>query len=421
MATDKSHDGGESFSRGLSSRRTFLKAVGATNVAATAGLAGCLQGDSGGGNTIKFGATVPESGQFSAIAGPFGDMYDNWAEKLNAEGGLSVDGEDREVEFIWYDGQSSEDRNIRLYTRLVEDDQVDVLIGPYATPSHVAITSVVEGAELPFITTTSGAPPVYNQDIKGIFTPIALIIEWAQTYFEMVEERGEAESIGFVVSDQAYAQGLFSGAKESAQNVGLEVVNEEITSPGTQDFSPVISSLAQESPDIVVVSSFAPFAATFVKQAHAQDLNPNEYHVPQLIKAFVDSVGEEVANYMTGEWYWLDGLDFEGYYGRDFFLDILDQTGITNRDYPWAAVHYYALEVAGAGIEEAGTAEFDPLVSTLNDLTVDTISGPTQFRDFGPFQNIGTILPYPVQIQDGEYHVIYPEDVATAEYEYPMP
>lgn len=424
MARDRPNGRNDHQSTGRFNRRTFLKTVGAANVAATVGLAGCLGqqlGGTGGAEPIRLGGTVPETGEFSAIAGPFGRMYDNWAEKLNAEGGLSVGGEDREVEVIWYDGQSSRDRNIRLYTRLVEDDDVDILIGPYATPAHLAVLPTVEDADVPFITTTAGSPPIYNQGIEGIFTPIDLIINWTQTYFEMVEARGEAETIGFVVSDQAYANGLFQGAKESAQGIGLEVVNEEVSAPGTQDFSPIISSLSQESPDIVFVSSFAPFAATFVKQATAQELDPNEYHVPQLIKAFVDSVGEDVANYMTGEWYWLDDLEFEGQYGKQFYLDVLDQTDITNTDYPWAAVHYYSLEVAGAALEEAGTAEFDPLVSTLNEISLETISGPTEFRDFGPFENIGTIQPYPVQIQDGEYSVIYPEDIAQAEYVYPMP
>lgn len=424
MADKRPADGSHRTNTGRFNRRTFLKSVGAANVAATVGLAGCLGerlGGTDGEEPIKLGATVPETGDFSAVAGPFGRMYDNWAEKLNSEGGLSVGGEDREVEVVWYDGQSSRDRNIRLYTRLVEDDDVDILIGPYSTPPHLAILPTIEQADIPFITTTAGSPPIYNQGIEGIFSPIALITEWPETYFEMVEQRGEAETIGFVVSDQAYARGLMTGGKESADNIGLEVVNEEISNPGTQDFSPIISSLSETSPDIVFVSSFAPFAATFVKQAYAQDLSVNEYHVPQLVKAFVDSVGADVANYMTGEWYWLDALEFEGQYGRQFFLDVLEETDITNTDYPWAAVHYYALEMAGAALEEAGTTDFDPLVSTMNDLSFETISGPTEFRDFGPFENIGTITPYPVQIHDGEYKVIYPQDVSSAEYEYPMP
>jgi branched-chain amino acid transport system substrate-binding protein len=64
------------------------------------------------------------SGGKSALLG-----MEIWAEDVNAKGGLLG----RPVQLVYYDDQSSSANVPGIYTKLLDIDKVDLLIGPYAT------------------------------------------------------------------------------------------------------------------------------------------------------------------------------------------------------------------------------------------------------------------------------------------------
>ncbi|MEM4328994.1 MAG: amino acid ABC transporter substrate-binding protein, partial [Candidatus Caldarchaeum sp.] len=243
--------------------------------------------------TILIGATVPKTGSFSPVAGPFEKLYLAWQDMVNERGGLYVKeyGRRLPVKVIIYDDESNGETAARLYERLITQDKVDVLLGPYSTPVTAPVINVVEKYGTPIVTTQAGAPPLYNRGLKNVFSAIDLISTWSYSYFDMIKAEGKARTIAFVIQDEAYANGLMAGAKPKAQEIGLQIVAEEKFPVGTTDFTAIILRLKAADPDIVFVAGLNPGAAAFVKQALEQGLRPREYHVPQLTKPFIDTVG----------------------------------------------------------------------------------------------------------------------------------
>lgn len=366
---------------------------------------------------------MPLTGKFSPVAGKFDRIYYAWRDLINQRGGLWVEelGTRVPVETIIYDDKSDPATSARLYERLITQDKCDLLLGPYVSPITIAAAPVATKYGVPFITTQAGAPPIYNTGSDWIVTPIDLVTNWAGMYFEFIKSEGKARSISFVIEDNAYAQGLGQGAINIAKSNGLEVKAVEVVSPGTTDFSSTILKLKSASADIIFVASLAPFATTFVKQAHEQGLKPNEFHVPQLIKSFIEGVGKDVANYITGEWYWTENLPYDDEWGKEFWIKVLEKAGLKNEDHPWAVVTYYGLEVAGAAVEQSPTLNKKDLMDTIRSMYIMTVSGPLYFRDYDSFKGIGTLRPFPVQYQNGEFVILYPEDVKTGEHVYPAP
>lgn len=410
-------------------RRQYMTAGGAAVIGGLIGYFGhsTINSDSNfslsttSDDTIKIGATLPLSGAYSPVAGSFENLYLTWAEMINERGGIYIkeQGKRLPVEFIIYDDQSDHATAIRLYTKLIENDNVDVLIGPYSSTLTIPIVPIVTDAQVPLIATTAAAPPIFNQGSEWVFAGIDLLSAWPKHYFDMVAAKGEAKTIAFVVGNEPYGQGLLVGGSKLAHETGLEIVLQETVSPGTKDFTPSIIKLKALDPDIIFVGLLAPDASTFVSQAHQQGLNPREYHVTQLIKPFIESVGSDVANNITGEWYWTPDLPYSGYYGKTFFIELMERADLDNNDHPWAAVHFYALEILGAALEDAGSLEKPAIQQSLKNLNMLTISGNVHFSDSDVFKGVGSLTPFPVQLQNGEIQVIWPNDVSDSEYIYP--
>ena len=104
-------------------------------------------------DAILVGATIAATGPFSAEVGPFKKMMENWAEMVNAKGGILIKeyGKKLPLKFIIYDDTSKPPDSQRLYEKLVTEDKVHVLLGPYSSPLTMAASTVPEKHKIPFI------------------------------------------------------------------------------------------------------------------------------------------------------------------------------------------------------------------------------------------------------------------------------
>jgi branched-chain amino acid transport system substrate-binding protein len=133
-------------SKGFLSRRGFLGAAGAAGaagIAAAGGLAGCSSalkqtstptagaGGSASGGTIKIGFVSPQTGQLSVFTQSNGYVLGQVRSALAK--GLTIGGKKYSVEIIAADSQSSSARAATVASQLVQQSEVDFLIGT-ATP-----------------------------------------------------------------------------------------------------------------------------------------------------------------------------------------------------------------------------------------------------------------------------------------------
>ncbi|MBA3367634.1 MAG: ABC transporter substrate-binding protein, partial [Geodermatophilaceae bacterium] len=133
-----------------SSRRKAALAL----TAATLILAGCAeeQGASDEGTTeetgpVVIGAVLDITGAGASLGVPERDTLELLAEQLNADGG--IDG--REVELIIEDNASTEDGAARATTKLITEDQVDIILGASRTGPSLAMRPIAESSEIPMI------------------------------------------------------------------------------------------------------------------------------------------------------------------------------------------------------------------------------------------------------------------------------
>src|SRR5690606_5981458 len=111
-----------------------------------AGVAAC--GDDGPGGDgaddepIVIGSTLALTGAFAPTGQIHQIVGEMFVDRLNANGGLLG----RPVEWRLLDDESDQAQITPLYERLINQEQVDLIIGPYATPNIIAAVAVAERA-----------------------------------------------------------------------------------------------------------------------------------------------------------------------------------------------------------------------------------------------------------------------------------
>jgi len=338
-----------------------------------------------------------------------------WADLVNGQGGIMVKehGKKLPVKFTIYDDRSNQATAKKYYERLVTVDKVDLLLGPYSSPLTFGASTAGENHQVPFIAICANSPKIYTRGFKWIVGVIDLGPRYTYRYWEMIRSEGRAKSVSFVVEDTIHPLSVFKGSKKLAEEAGLKVLSRDIVPAKTRDFTPIITKLKKEAPDIIYVSSNIPFAINFMKQAREMKLNPKEYHCIHHSGIFRDALGS-AANYVIGQSYWVEGMKLGD---TKLIKDVLKKANISEPMYPWAPAYVAAFQIVRAAIEKAGTLDKKTLMENLKRLRMETVLGEEYFNDTG----YGSINTYPSQIQEGVYKVIYPADVATGKHVYPRP
>jgi len=362
---------------------------------------------------IRIGATVSMSGKFSTEIGPFKQLMEAYATTINTRGGIYVKsaGKRLPVKFIVYDDKSDGPTARKFYERLISVDKADILLGPYSSPVTFAASVAAEENKVPFIAICANSDKIYNRGFKWIVCVIDAAPRYTHRYWDMIKAEGWAKTVAFVVEDTLHPQGVYRGAKNLVDSAGLKEVSLNVLPANTHDFTAAIMKIQKTSPDIVFVSANVPFSIAFMRQARELSLTPKEFHVIHHGGVFKNGLGAGSEG-VVGQSYWTQGMN---YGNPELFTEVMKLSGISLDDFPWAPAYMMAFETATQAIERAGSLDREKLMATLKQLKVMTVGGVVSFAENG----VGTINTYPSQIIGGQYHIIWPPEVATARHEYP--
>ena len=103
------------------------------------------------GDTIVFGAAVSFTGKYSTNGKHTKNGYDLAAKRLNEMGGVKVDGKNYKLKVVYYDDESVPTRGAQLAERLIKQDGVKFMLGPYSSGLTKAMAPVTEKHKIPMI------------------------------------------------------------------------------------------------------------------------------------------------------------------------------------------------------------------------------------------------------------------------------
>jgi len=241
-------------------------------VTALAGLASGAAAQSG--EPIKIGFSMAMTGGLAANGKSALLAQKIWEEDVNAKGGLLG----RPVKLIYYDDQSNPSTVPGIYTKLLDVDKVDLIIGAYATAQIAPAMPIVMSKNKVFVSllglavNTEFKYPNYfamipsGPDPKQSFT---------KDFFDLaVTQTPKPQTVAIVAADQEFSRNASDGARDNAKAIGLKIVYDKTYPPSTTDFAPIVRAIAATNPDVVVICSYPPDSVGMVKAVNEIGFKP---------------------------------------------------------------------------------------------------------------------------------------------------
>ena len=115
---------------------------------------------------IRIGASVAQTGLSAAVGQNQLRGYQLCVKHVNEKGGVLG----RKLELVVYDDGSDPATAVRLYGKLITQDKVDLVLGPYASGTTDPVADVTEKHKMPMLAPTATATPIYRKGRKFIFS-----------------------------------------------------------------------------------------------------------------------------------------------------------------------------------------------------------------------------------------------------------
>src|SRR5258708_34614164 len=253
------------------SRRTLLKSAAAAGALSASG--GVFAPAIAQNKPVRIGLLAPRSG-IAAAPGENGIRAAQWAaERFNAQGGIAG----RKIELVIEEESSPKD-TIERFTKLVQQEKVDAVLGVISTGVGLALGPVVEEARALTIywdgTTQDGVDeklpnPKYlfrstDNECEAVMSSLLAIKHW----------KGQFKRIAGI--NPAYSYGRNNMAAFVALlkrfNIEHEVVTEQWPKVGSMELTSNVAALKAVKPDLIFSSLLFADLPVFMKQAAAAEL-----------------------------------------------------------------------------------------------------------------------------------------------------
>ena len=396
-------------------------------VLAALALAGC-GGDGGGGGTgaaggtgtggeasgepIRIGASLPLTGDFAEPGEAAKRGYEVWVEMVNEAGGLLG----RPVEMVIKDDQSDQNLVVTDYNALIQQDNVDLLLGTFSSLLNIPASAVAERAQMVYVEPAGGSPDMFNRGFEYLFfAQQATAPHQADLFSEWVAALPEGEkpkTAAYVAADDPFGAPVAEGIQEQLEAAGVKTVYSEIYPPETVNFDAIASAIASRKPDLLAQGSAGlQDGVNLITALSAAGFSPKQMFqasTPSFADQYSDAIGvENTEGIFYAVSYHVDAdtpgnTEFLDAYRAKFDEDPAED----------AADAYAAAQVLQAAVEAVGSIEDQAaLKDWLHENSVETILGELSWDETGAPEQAFLLA----QWQNGDEEIVLPEEVATSD------
>ncbi len=167
----------------------YAKSLVAASAIAAVCLTGGLAAAKVEGDTITLGAAVSATGKYSTNGKHTTNGYNLAVERVNEKGGVTVDGKSYKLEIIYYDDESTPARGAQLAERLINQDGIKFMLGPYSSGLTKAIAPVTEKYGIPMVEGNGASRAIFAQGYKYVFGVLSTSEQYLSSAIDLAAEK----------------------------------------------------------------------------------------------------------------------------------------------------------------------------------------------------------------------------------------
>ncbi len=373
---------------------------------------------------ILIGASASKTGTYAALGQNQLRGYQLCVKHTNEKGGVLG----RKLELVAEDDQSQSATAIRIYERLITQETVDLVLGPYGSPMTEPVINLTEKHKMPMVAPLAATTSIFKKGRKFIF----MVVSPAEVYLEGLIDMSAKKALRTVAvinEDTLFPKAIAQGTIELAKKKGLQVVFAEAYRKGTTDFSAILTNVRAANPDVLSAATYFDDAVAITRQMKALNVNPKMYGATSgvdLLK-FYEVLGRD-AEFLYGATQWEPELVIlragglipiaRQYPGAREFVES------HKKEFPGADLSYFSAggyggcQILVEAVKRAGSLDREKIRDAILKLDFNTVFGAFKVDPDG-FQIAHKMVTF--QWQEGKKVIVWPGELAPGQARFPTP
>lgn len=383
------------------------------------------KGSSGGGSstgqsgTLTLGASLSLTGSLAREGQLTKEGYELCKQKTNAKGGIDVGDQKVKLDIKYQDDTSKPDTAAQLVDQF-NDQGLKLILGPYGSATTEAAASVIERNGQVMVDSAGADNKIFKKGYQRTFAVLAPATEYASSILKAIDELAQPKpkTVAFLSADDGFSKTVTEGAAQTAQKLGMQVVDTEYFTAGATDVSAQLTKAKAANPDVIIGSVHLQEGVAIIKQSTELGVKPQGFGetVAPPTPDFVQTLGTQ-ADGVLGSSQWTpetSGSDEIFGSAQQYAKDIRQAYG-HEPDYHDAEASAACLAFVLAA-QKAKSTDPDKIRAALSDLDTKSFFGQIKFDKTG--QNIFKPMSV-IQIQNGKTVSVWPKDSAAGKLVWP--
>lgn len=377
---------------------------------------------------ITLGAAVSLTGKYTTNGEHTKNGYDLAVKRINDRGGVRVQGKDYKLKIVYYDDESTAARAAQLAERLINQDKVQYMLGPYSSGLTLAIAPVTEKYQIPMIEANGASRSLFTKGYKYLFAMLTSADQYLAVAVDLLAEKAREEGrdldslkVAMAFENDPFSLDVRLGVVETIEKYGMKIIIDDKLPKTLDDMASTLTKVKATKPDLLIVSGHAKGVATAARQ-----IEQYRVYVPMVAATHCDSAAIEKkvpkgAEYILCALQWEKTLtykDDDGLFGTgQDFARIFKQTYGYEPPYQ-AAESAAAVQVWADVFQRAQSFDRPKIRDTIAATQLQTFYGNVRFDETGRNTAKPMVLG---QILNSKYAVVAPTKWASAKLVYPRP
>ena len=364
---------------------------------------------------IKVGVVLPLTGEQAK----FGEIEKNsllmGLDEINKAGGVNG----RMIELLIEDDTGKPDVGRSAVEKLISQDKVVALTGGYSSSVTYAVCAVAQQRKIPFLVCTGSSDKITEQGWDYVFRIAPPVSEYPKALNSFLAEIVKPQSVAILHENSLFGQ---SGAKEFAEqceNSGIKVLMKDGYEAGAVDFKPLLIKVKAAKPDLVYMISYVMDAALLMRQSKELNFNPKLFvggGAGFTLPEFANNAGDAAELVFSAD-LWSAQLPYPG--AKEYSENFQKRFGSATEYH--GAEAYASIYVIADALKRAKETTPEAVRDSLASTDMMTAFGPVKFVSYGKKKQQNALPTYLVQWQKGILETVWPRNVATKPYIFPIP
>ena len=341
------------------------------------------------GDTITLGSSISLTGKYATNGLHTQRGYDYAVDVINNSGGVKVGGKSYKLAVKYYDDESTPARGAQLAERLIQQDGIEFMLGPYSSGMTKAIAPVSEKFGVPMVEAEGASRSLFTQGYKYLFAVLSTSEQYLSTAIELAAQSTTDPSsvrVAMAFESDPFSMDVRAGVVDAINKYGMKTVIDDQLPADLSDMSTTLTKVKALKPDILIISGHSKGAATAARQINEMKINVPMVAMTHCEAAKVQEKFPKAADGFLCPTQWVETLSkSDAMFGTAAEWN----TGFKKAHPSYTSVPYQSAQASAAvyvfkeAFEAANEFDQDAVRDAISAVEMETFYGDIKFSDAG--------------------------------------